>query len=62
MCVIFGGDEVASKMARLTPDQAFRVRDLAETLCSWSIHLTLNASLHPSIQMGTGELMLGVTL
>ena len=28
-------------------------------LCSWAIHSTLTVSLHPGVQMGTGEFTTG---
>ena len=64
--LVSDGGAVFSWLVRLTPDRAVWLRALTgdivlfswmdRTLCSHS------ASLHPGVQMGTSELILGVTL
>ena len=46
-----GGDAVASRLVRSSPDRAVRVRALAGdiVLCSWARHFTLTVRLHPGV-------------
>ena len=52
-----GDMAVALRLARSSPDRAFRVQALDGdiVLCSWARHNSHSASLHPGVQMGTGE-------